>query len=54
MYRKEGIVLQPEAEFLDEFQTKVLSVFLLAIHSHFYNFALRFLFLQTHTTSYSF
>jgi hypothetical protein len=29
-------------------------VFLLAIHSHLYSFALRFLFLQTHATSYSF
>ncbi len=35
-----------EAEFLDEIQTKVLRVFLLAIHSHLYSFALRFLFLQ--------
>jgi hypothetical protein len=26
---------------------------LLAIHSHLYSFALRFLFLQTHATSYS-
>jgi hypothetical protein len=43
-----------EAEFLDELQTKVFRVFLLAIHSHFYNFALRFIFLQTHATSYSF
>jgi hypothetical protein len=34
--------------------TKVLRVFLLAIHSHLYSFALQFLFLQTHTTSYSF
>ncbi len=41
----------PEAEFLDENQTKV---FLLAIHSHLYSFALRFLFLPTHATSYSF
>jgi hypothetical protein len=40
----------PEAEFLDEIQTKVLRVFLLAIHSHLYSFALRFLFLQTHAT----
>ncbi len=44
----------PEAEFLEEIQTKVLRVFLLAIHSHFYSFALRFLFLQIHATSYSF
>ncbi len=44
----------PEAEFLDENQKKVLRVFLLAIHSHLYSFALRFLFLQTHATSYSF
>ncbi len=42
-----------EAEFLDEIQTKAL-VFLIAIHSHLYSFALRFLFLQTHATSYSF
>jgi hypothetical protein len=33
---------------------KVLRVFLLAIHSHLYSFALRFLFLQTHTTYYNF
>ncbi len=39
-----------EAEFLDEIQTKVLGIFLLAIHSHLYSFA----FLQTHATSYSF
>jgi hypothetical protein len=43
-----------EAEFLDEIQTEVLRVFLLAIHSHFYSFALRFMFFQTHATSYSF
>ncbi len=43
-----------EAEFLDEIQTKVLRVFLLAIHSHLYSFSLRFLFPQTHATSYSF
>jgi hypothetical protein len=42
------------AEFLDEIRTKVLRVFLLAIHSHLYSFALRFLFLQTHAISYSF
>jgi hypothetical protein len=29
----------PEAEFLDEIQTKVLRVFLLAIESHLYSFA---------------
>jgi hypothetical protein len=33
----------PEAEFLDEIQTKVLRVFLLAIHSHLYDVALRFI-----------
>ncbi len=44
-----------EAEFLNEIQTKDLRVFLLAIHSHLYiQLALRFLFLQTHATSYSF
>jgi len=47
-------LLYTEAEFLDEIQTKVLRVFLLAIQSHLYSFALRFLFLQTHVTSYSF
>ncbi len=35
-------------------QTKVLRVFFLVIHSHLYSFALRFLFLQTHATSYGF
>jgi hypothetical protein len=40
------------AEFLDEIQTKVLRDFLLVIH--LYSFALRFLLLQTHATSYSF
>jgi hypothetical protein len=45
---------QSEAEFLDEIQTKVLRVFLLAIHSHLYSFALSIIFLQTHATSYSF
>ncbi len=43
-----------EAEFLDEIQTKVLRAFLLAIHSHLYSYALRFLFLQIYATSYSF
>jgi hypothetical protein len=36
---------------MDEIKTEVLRVFLRAIHSHLYSFALRFLFLQTHTTS---
>jgi hypothetical protein len=44
----------PEAEFSDKIQTKILRVFLLVIHSHLYSFALRFLFLTTHATSYSF
>jgi hypothetical protein len=43
-----------EAEFLEKIQTAVLRVFLLAIHSHLYSFALRFLFLQTHATADSF
>jgi hypothetical protein len=47
-------MLTVEAEFLDIIQTKVERVFLLAIHSHFYSYALRFLFLQTHATTYSF
>ncbi len=38
---------------MDEIKTKVLIVFLLVIHSHLYSFALRFPFLQTHTTFYS-
>jgi len=42
----------PDAEFLDEILTKVVKVYLLAIYSHFYSFAMRFLFLQTHATSY--
>jgi hypothetical protein len=37
---------KPEAEFLDEIQTKVLRVFLFVIHSHFYSIALRFLFFK--------
>ena len=48
------VALCPKAEFLDEIQTKVLRVFLLAIQSPLYSFALRFTFLQTHTASYSF
>jgi hypothetical protein len=44
----------PEAEFLDKIQTKILRFFLLAIHSHLYSFALGFLFLQSHATSYIF
>jgi hypothetical protein len=47
-------VTHTEAKFLDKIQTKVLRVFLLAIHSHIYSLALRFLFLQTHATSYIF
>jgi hypothetical protein len=39
---------------LDEIQTKAFRVFLLAIHSHLYSFALRVIFLQTLATSYSF
>jgi hypothetical protein len=48
------VVQTPEAEFLDEIQTKVLRVSLLVIHSHLYSFVMRFLFLQIHPTSYSF
>ncbi len=46
--------LPPEAEFLDEIQTKVLRVFLLAMQCRLYSFALRFIFLPNHATSYSF
>jgi hypothetical protein len=51
------MLLTIEAEILDEIQIKVLRVFLLAIHSQKPNsnsFALRFLFLHLHATSYSF
>ncbi len=40
--------------FFDGIQAKVLTVFHHAVHSHLYSFALRFLFLQTHATSYSY
>ena len=40
------IVPRTEAKFLNEIQTKVLRVFLLAIQSHLYSFALRFMLLQ--------
>jgi hypothetical protein len=46
--------IPPEAKFLDEIQTKIFRVFLVAIQSHLYSFAFRFLFLQTHATCYSF
>jgi hypothetical protein len=54
MRRQAVLYVYNEAKFLDEIQTKDLRVFLLAIQSHLYSFALRFLFLQTHVTSYSF
>jgi hypothetical protein len=44
------LVLTSEAELLDEIQTNVLRVFLLASHRHLNSFALRCLFLQTHAT----
>jgi hypothetical protein len=44
----------PKITFLDEIQPKVLRVFPCYSQSHLYNFALRFLFLLTHATSYSF
>jgi hypothetical protein len=43
------ILIEYEAQFLDEIKTKVLRVFRLAIHSHLYSFALKFKFLQTLT-----
>jgi hypothetical protein len=54
MRRQTLLYLYIEAKFLDEIQTKDLRIFLLAIQSHLYSFALRFLFLQTYGTSYSF
>jgi hypothetical protein len=47
-------VANPEAEFLEKIQTKVLKVFLLVTHSHLYSFAFRFIFLETYATPYSF
>jgi hypothetical protein len=44
----------PEAEFLDEIQTKVLRVSSLLFTVTSFSFALRFLFLQNYATSYSF
>jgi hypothetical protein len=43
-----GIYLlkRTEAEFLDEIHSKFFRVFLLAIHSHLYSFALRFYFFK--------
>ncbi len=46
--------MKSKAEFSDEIQTKVLGVFPLVIRSPLYRFAFRFLFIQTHATSYSF
>jgi hypothetical protein len=43
-----------EAEFLEEIQTKIFGVFLLAVHRHLYSFDLKFLFLQTYAASYKF
>jgi hypothetical protein len=43
--------LYTEAEFLNEIQA---IVFFLAIYSHLYSFAMRFIFLHTHVTSYIF
>ena len=39
----DGNYRRPEAEFLDEIQTKILRVYLLAIYRYLYSFALRFL-----------
>ncbi len=46
--------LHTEAEFLDEIQTRVLIVFILATHSPLYGFALRFYFFKlTQPLTYS-
>ncbi len=47
-------LLQPWGRILGENPDRSLKSFLVAIHSHLYSFALTFLFLQTHATSYSF
>jgi hypothetical protein len=39
-------LIKPEAELLDEIQTKVLGVFLLVIHSHLYSFYWDFYFFK--------
>jgi hypothetical protein len=44
----------PRGRSLGRNPDKSLKSFPFAIHSHLYSFALRFLFLQTHATSYSF
>ncbi len=44
IYMAESSICIPEAKFLDEIQTKGIRVFLLAVHSHLYSFALRFYF----------
>jgi hypothetical protein len=46
--------MKSKAEFSDEIQTKGFRVFPLVIRSHLYRFAFRFLFLENHSTSYSF
>jgi hypothetical protein len=38
----DGNYRRPEAEFLDEIQTKILRVYLLAIYRHLYSFALSY------------
>jgi hypothetical protein len=45
-----GSTTPSEAEFLNEIQTKVFRVFLIAIH--LYSFAFRYIFLQTHAAYY--
>ncbi len=55
IFTSTGVVhVLSEAEFLDHIHTKVLRIFLRSTQSHLYSFASRFLFLQTHATSYSF
>jgi hypothetical protein len=58
MYVEAGFITEsprksPEAEFLDETQIKVLIVSSI-LFTDLYRFALRFLFLQTYSTSYNF
>jgi hypothetical protein len=45
--------VNPEAEPLDKIQTKVLRIFLLVYSQSLLQLCLRFIFLQTHATSYS-
>ena len=62
LYPLSALWTRPDKKVFGNFRGRILGrnldkasrLFLLVIHSHLYSFALRFLFLQTHATSYSF